>query len=314
MSIRFQFRSGKGEAFRIVPIGDLHVGSVGFKKNRLLGWIDYIRQTPNCYWLGIGDLIEGINPSDKRWDIYQIHKNYHSSSSIVTEQCADVVSILKPIVHKCLGFIPGNHEEKVRTQYHIDAHNQICAMLGGVPLAKKQDETERFIPNYLNHSLSAFVELSFVRHTDRRHVVIYYIHGYGTGTTEGGITNRLKRISSGMNADIYLMGHCHKKLAFDTHIIYPLSGKNLVNRVITGGKEGKLLKGELGEIGYKKRLFMSTGTMMEGYPSSDWVEKQHTYAEKMGLPPSSLGFTPIDIIPFKYVSKQKYKTDYHAVI
>ena len=46
----------------IRPIGDIHIGNVNCDIKKLDEVIEYLRKTPNCLCIGMGDYIENIMP------------------------------------------------------------------------------------------------------------------------------------------------------------------------------------------------------------------------------------------------------------
>jgi hypothetical protein len=89
-------------------------------------------------------------------------------------------------------------------------------------------------------------------------IIIYASHGFGSAKTDGAALNRLVAQSEGFDADVYLMGHVHRKACNDTDILK-----------ITTKQEPRLIE--------HKKLFGVTGTFLKCYePGVD------CYAEKGG--------------------------------
>ena len=53
---------------KIFPFGDIHLGATNCDYDRALAVRDMIAKDKNAYWLGMGDVLDSITPSDKRWD------------------------------------------------------------------------------------------------------------------------------------------------------------------------------------------------------------------------------------------------------
>ena len=61
------------DEYIIRPLGDIHIGNENCDIKKLDEVIEYIRKTPNCLCIGMGDYIENIMPYangmvDKRWN------------------------------------------------------------------------------------------------------------------------------------------------------------------------------------------------------------------------------------------------------
>jgi hypothetical protein len=204
--------NSKKDVFDIYPIGDTHLGARNCAENKLAKAVEKIRQNPNARWIGGGDLIDAIKPSDiKRYDSdtlpdwllegdpADVRKRLND---VVDAQIVRLLKILNPIKGKCLGCIEGNHEQAIRKYHNQDVHANICAML----------ETE-------NISDEAFFTLRFIRcGNDTREVTIYAQHGHGGGRTAGAEPNHLARMTAGFRADLLFRGHSHTTCIMPTNI------------------------------------------------------------------------------------------------
>jgi len=256
----------KASHFHIIGVGDIHLGGVGCDKERLQEILDYIKNNDHCYWIGMGDYLESINPDDKRFDPHSIDPEYDipSLSNLLTTQVEDMIEFFKPIAHRCIGLLAGNHEEKVRLRYYRDVVYDLCKEL------KVQ---------YLGYS--AFVRLRTVRKTKdtmgTRHIyTIFACHGYGAARKAGASVNRLVDVAHSFDADIIMLAHEHKKVAS------PPILKLSIQKV----DELKLF--------VKKQVAVNTGSFMKGY-----VVSGKSYVERAMYPPTDLGVVKITVEPFK---------------
>ena len=119
--INFTVKSAN-EKFSIIPIGDIHLGNRGCDIERLKKLVMWIKNKDNCYWIGMGDYIEAIVYTDKRFDPESIDDTYLTPrlADAVHQQKRDIINLLNPIADKCLGLHRGNHEEKMRLEHHTD--------------------------------------------------------------------------------------------------------------------------------------------------------------------------------------------------
>lgn len=296
ISIDYYLQAHKGETFTIIPLGDIHWGAVGCDESRLKEYVRWIKADPNKYWLGMGDMIEAINISDKRFDERQVMDRYKDIySNLVGEQVTDLCKILNPIKDKGLGAVTGNHEDKVRKTYHYDHHQEICEKLG-----------------IINLGTSAFVTLHFNRANSEERVslTIFISHGVNAGDMPGGVANGLHRLLGKFSFEIGLLGHCHKKQLIDEQILAPLRATWRKNMPMSKTSQTRL---KIGDIKYTKRLLGATGSFFQAYPPSGTTPRTQvtTYAETKLFHPASLGGIQIHITPFKYLSRGITKLDYH---
>ena len=281
-SLTYYFRRGRNQSLIIHPFGDVHKGSIGCNDKLVHEFVSLIKHDKNRYFVLMGDIIEAINISDKRFDERQVAPQYHHVySNLAGEQADDMIKILKPIQDKCLGAIWGNHEETIRLRYHNDIHGYICNQLR--------------IPNL---TADCFLNLHFQRNTAGCHrvVTIFLAHKVNSGTTIGAAANATERMARGFQADIYLSGHHHKQFAIADNMC--LVRKNNTTPKILKDKGGKLLM-STGDITYRKRLYAGTGSFFGTYPCTyNDNEIKTTYGERSLFSPNSLGTIEIQIIPF----------------
>jgi hypothetical protein len=236
IKIPYESRSDK---YNIIPLGDIHLGNKGCDKQRLRDMISWIKDAPNCYWIGMGDYIDCINYTDKRFDPSTIDNKYlNNLSNCVPMQTEDIIHFFEPIKDKCLGLHRGNHEEKIRLTYHYDVMYEIGKTLD-IPLLED----------------SALIRLSFMRKGGGHEAFdIFSIHGRVGGRKGGNKINWLEDCISYINADIYLMAHSHIK---EAEIKTQLYGDQKVH------------------IRQKKKVLGVTGSFLRGYTeeSSSYTEK-----------------------------------------
>ena len=256
----------RNEKFRLVPIGDIHLGNKGCDKRKLKDLVKWIENKENIFWIGMGDYADCINYTDKRFDPSVVESKFlENLDNAVYEQFEELNEILEPIKHKCIGLHTGNHEERIRLQYHFDIVKEFCKTWN-VP--------------YLGYS--AFTRLKFIRkskgtkgHGARNIITIYSTHGRVGGRKGGSKVNRLEDLMSWFDADIFLMAHSHKKII-----------TTLTQLAITGRKP-KLI--------YKKKVGAVTGSFLQGYVEHGTIQ----YTERWNYPPTDLGVVKITIIPDK---------------
>lgn len=252
---------GRSESVYLKPIGDSHVGPSACAYEQLQEDIAWVRRHPEARWIGMGDLMDSISHTDKRWDVRIISPMFREREDDIFNAEKDyLVKIFKPIAHQCIGLIEGNHERKVRTTHQHDVHGGLCLGLG-----------------VRNLGQTAIIRWRITRDRIASKVVtIWASHGRPTGKKTGGPLNQLTDMSNNYEADIYLAGHCHKKI-YEERIILKVRGEHGQPRV----------------VGYK-RLYAFTGTYLKTS-----VAGQSSYAEEAWCPPTPSGSLTFRIDPFK---------------
>lgn len=207
---RYIVHPSRSDVFTIWSLADLHYGNRACALDRIKADIETIRKDPRAFWLGGGDYAEYISMRDRRFDADTILETLQISDlgklgTVLTERVAD---LFRPIAHKCLGLLFGNHEAVyARTQEQTNLHGWLCTTLG--------------VPNL---GYSAFVDAIFVRDSHvkapalrsdpgdryfRFRVRIFAHHGAGGANTPGGKLNRLVQFMHAFEADVYMIGHVH---------------------------------------------------------------------------------------------------------
>ncbi len=246
----------------LIPVGDLHIGSVNCDKKYLKNTIKWIKDTPNCFVLGMGDYAECIIPTDaKRFKFKQVDKEFLSElDNLPMAQLDYLIDLLMPIREKIIALIPGNHEKKFAQLHYVDIFSELCKRLD-VPAG----------------DIMSFIRLDWDRKQfHKKGLTIWAHHGWFGGRKKGNKVNQLEDISNGYSAEIYLAGHSHALFATTT-VTISLCGDKMVN---------------------SKRIFGNTGSFMktvsldgENYseekaypPSKVGVLRFDIYLRKYGLP------------------------------
>jgi len=198
----------------------------------------------------MGDYIEAIYPTsggitDKRWS----HKFVDRRFMTPEDQVDYVAELLEPIKDKCLGLLSGNHEWRLEDRYGIDLVKILADRLGA----------EAYGP-------MAFIELWLNK--SEVPVLIFATHGHYGGRKVGGAINRIQDLAAYFDADIYLMGHVHRRAVHKEEYLT--------------AREGKLVQGA--------RIFGLTGTFLRSY-----VTGMETYVERRILAPSRIGTITIRV-------------------
>lgn len=165
---------------KIINLGDIHYGHPTCNRKAVTAAVDYIKRTPDLYWISIGDLCDVNLKSGKFFQ----HKALSLNSEI-----KELTSLLQPISHKCLGFVESNHHDRLEQTTGLSL-DQVLASMIGLPF------------------LGTFGRLCI-----RCDNISYYIamhHGMGFGGTEGAKANNMMRLGNILRGyDVYCTGHTH---------------------------------------------------------------------------------------------------------
>jgi len=162
-------------------------------ENELIKQRDKVKRDPNAYVIGMGDYTDCITQTDKRWDP-SIISSWVEKDNIAESQRKRIVKILKPIRHKIIALLAGNHELAIRRYLQVNIMKNII------------DDLEVPYGGY-----QCFIILIFRRKgsSESHQYTIHAWHGAGAAQSEGARLMRLKRLVKEFEADIYLMGHLH---------------------------------------------------------------------------------------------------------
>lgn len=251
----------KKDKINLIGLGDIHLGHAGCDKQKLIETIEYIRQKPNCYWVGMGDYAECINVTDKRFDAQSVDPDFtiKDLGDLVKKQYEIIKKLLFPIRDKCIAILCGNHEETVRLKNYRDIASGLAEELKVRPKQRL----------YLGYSGFIRLKLKRMARKGKYHSIVYLIyahHGWGSARTSGAKVNRLDNFTRGFDADLIMIAHEHKKIIAPpvTMLSVPLRG------------ERRLIE--------RKRIAVMTGGFLRGYQ-----EGIQSYVERKGYNPSDLG-------------------------
>ena len=248
VTFRFEFEEDP-TGFEVVPLHDVHFGSV-FCQERLLRKIrDYVKENEKVYFYLGGDMAEFIPPKERRFEASTLPEKFKDNlDKLLTYSVEYVADFFEPIKDKCLFVLSGNHEAKYYKDLSFDFVGLLAKLLG--------------VGNW-THSYEALVKFLF-RHNKRTYSFDLYVHhGFGGGRKKGSLINNLEDLAKNYAADVYVCGHAHR-LAFSTDPHYEMNNAGTV-----------LLE--------KERLFVRVG----GFRKSR--AEVPSYEEKLGYPPNAVG-------------------------
>ena len=259
--VNFQtFVKSRSTVLFLVPLGDIHYGTVNCDEDKFNEVVQWIKKTPNAYTVIMGDMGEYINLNDPRFDPCSLtapcRNHLDNLASFQTEQ---IIRLLWPIKDRIIGIFEGNHEDLIRRKYHFNPVDVMAERLGA--------------PNL---TYNAFIRWQITRdkHTTDT-ITIYASHGFGSGRYAGGKVNNLLNLARDFEADIYLVGHVHEKIGIDREKLY-----------CTRHDEPR--------VQARKKIFAITGCFLKVYE-----QDSRSYGERKMYPPTPTGVVKIRIEPFR---------------
>jgi len=179
----FTLDVGKSKAVELIPIGDVHFGNHQCNEEYLLGVVDYIKNKKNCYWFGMGDLLESI-PANYKIPTW-------GQKLTPEDQFRGLLAILKPVSHKALWLIEGNHEERIVKSTSISLTRLMADMFGAHFHAA---------PNYLKVTVKSS--------SGAQGYLFVTNHGQSAALSNDREFESLRNTLPG--ADVYCLGHDHR--------------------------------------------------------------------------------------------------------
>jgi len=259
-----------GQDIIVMPVGDIQWSGRDSEvaMNMLTRHIAWgVEQ--GAYFLGMGDYIDFMSPSNRAR--FQNAGLYDTAIKSVDDKARSLVEdlwlkALKPSKGRWLGLLEGHHYHQYRDGTTSD--QELAGMLDAPFLGT-----------------AAFVRLVLqMSKTREAPVTIWCHHGVGGGITTGAPLNRLERLLVSWEADIYLMGHHHKKVAGPIDRIEP----------VWGGGHSKTAT-----LIHRTKIIACTGSFLKGYAANerDGLVPRGGYVEQKMLNPVALGGILVKIRP-----------------
>ncbi len=239
--------SPKFKELLLPPTSDVHYGNPLFSKRHFLRHIQFIFETKNAYTILNGDLCE----SSLRTSPGEIYKQVGTPQ----DQRDWIIEKLYPIRHKILGVTMGNHERRIWKEVGMDICKDIAKALGAPYRAE-----------------GIFLKISFGdgnNGTEGRPYTywIYATHGYGGARTKAAKAVKVERVSTWIDADVYVMSHDHVVNAAPDVYLKPDPRTHLDEA--TGFQVGKVTATR--KMLVKSNAFLKWGgySEMDGFPPVD---------------------------------------------
>lgn len=179
----------------LIPISDVHLGSIGHRKDEWDAFCKYVKDTPNVYITLGGDLINNSIRSSVANPFDEIMRP--------SAQKRVMVEYLKPIKDRILCAVSGNHEARTLKDTDQDITYDIMAKLDLEDIYCEDVAFVKLSLGSRNHGKETM--------TSKVSFVLCVTHGSGGGIYTGATVNRNERFSNILEGvDIICVGHTHK--------------------------------------------------------------------------------------------------------
>jgi len=227
-------------AYRIVPIGDVHIGTAACDETLLRQVVGRIEADPYCYWFGQGDYAEFINRQDKRFDPAALADwvDMVDLVDLAQAQRDRFLSIVRPIAGKCLGLVCGNHEGEILYKFERDIYREIVVTIkqwGGFPA-----------DHDLAFGVYGWLHLVFYFGPDKgggsTTITGNVHHGFTGGRLGGAKALNMERWLWTHDADFVVFGHSHNADIYRRAVEFVDRRGHIRQKVRLGGYAGTFMR------------------------------------------------------------------------
>lgn len=185
-----------GKPIRLIFFGDVHRDAPSHALEKWQEFLAYAKKQKDAWFFGMGDYLDSTSTSEREC-LGHISEKMHETfrNDIVALQLAKVELIAKELQFmrgRVIGMLNGNHYFEFPAGYNGD--QKLCELLGA---------------KYLG--VCSFVRLTFESGGRRVTRDVFAHHGAGAARLIGGSLNRVAQMAEGVEADIFAMGHDHKR-------------------------------------------------------------------------------------------------------
>ena len=261
----------------LIPFGDIHRFASLCDKEKWAEFLTWAKSKSRAYFLGMGDYDDLASFTERKiLNEAAFHEETRLTlDEIYTDRVNKLCREISFMKGRIIGLIEGNHHGIL--QSGMTTTQMMCQILRC---------------KYLG--VSAFIRLSFGGHGSSITAIdIWAHHGKGAARLVGSSLNTVQQMIDCANADIYLMGHDHKKsTAIKTRL-----------KLHSGG--GSL------SLSRQKILMARTGSFLRGY-----IDNVPSYVARGAMSPTDMGVVKIELTPKreKKNKKDNFYIDIHSSI
>lgn len=267
----------EGESITLIPASCMHY-PIGEKK-LINNFVERVKNDPSVRVILMGDAMDQDRTHRRKHRrAYQddvtsklSHDDRHNRRDV-----EDLAEILRPIANRVYGVLQGNHYYEYSTGVTSDQY--LCELLD-IPYCGP---------------VGVF-RVTFNLQGSAKNLVIWSHHsGGGGGRTLGGSVNSILRHENAWDADIYLLGHDHRRIPFRESVM------TLTN------------KGEP-HVVERTRVFARVGAFLKTYKHESCISTKEPhfpgYGESAAYRPADLGWVEIGISLKKHSDLRRFAYD-----
>ncbi len=233
-----------GDEIEIFSICCLHIGHRNHNREHALKYRDYILNTPNAYVYNLGDDTENAIPGDEK------------HNSMMWDQ---IMTPDQQFIEACEYWLPLAEAGKILVTHDSNHWYRSEAKTGRSQAAElnqylAQNSPKGKAPKWGRWQAFAKIVVG------KQIYLVHSWHGAGGGSTPEGALRKCRAKAMEHHADVFLMGHSHKRIAYQDPC--------------------KVWSDDAGGVVDRLRSYLATGCFM------DW---DGGYGERMGLPPALTG-------------------------
>lgn len=245
-----------GKPIRLIFFGDVHWDSPDHARSKWKEFLDYAKRQKDAWFFGMGDYLDSTSTSERSClgNISdKMHETFRNDiQALQLEKVERLASELQFMRGRIIGLLNGNHYFEFSSG--INGDQKLCELLGA---------------KYLG--VCSFVRLSFENCGRNVTRDIFAHHGAGAARLIGGSLNRVQQMAEGAEADIYAMGHDHKRGAVPAQ-----------PRLFLADSAGAL------KVEHREPIALRTGSFLASFRNG-----QVNYNVDACRPPSSLGHVEV---------------------
>lgn len=214
---------------QIVPFGDIHDHAPLHAADAFKKWCDDVSALANPYFIGLGDYHDLMSTTERAIVRHGLHDSTDETlNEFFKEKTRATATKLEFMSGRCIGLNEGNHFVWLRFGNELVTSTQYLCKLLACP--------------YLG--VCSLAKVTFKDNRDKRSLLIASHHGRGGGRTMSSSVNSVMSMALDVpSADIYLMGHDHKKFVIpDQSLDYCDVSDGVKDRERWFGRTGSFLK------------------------------------------------------------------------
>lgn len=267
-----EFKLTPDQRMLLMPVGDVHAFSRGWPAQRFRDHMFWGVER-GAYFLGMGEYFDFASGSQRKVMRELRAGTMDEVDEWRRERVEKFAELIAATRGRWLGLLEGHHFHEYQDGTTTDQH--LCRLLGAPFLGTATLLTLRFVPQ------------GVWRKGKRCEVIVFAHHGpnASAGRKQGARLHRLEDMITGVEADIYLMGHDHSKANAPMDRLYVSPNtrgpKHLYHRTKALIRTGGFLRGYFGQSA--KALDRPA------------IQSRGSYVEQGAMTPSSLGGVVISI-------------------